>query len=84
MMRVHNYLNVVVDEIWWSERLSCYNCNPNFPYLVTHYSDNMPMCLVGGSLYVVLFYPKNAGKAEHMHIIKWQVPHSYITRAVHT
>ena len=56
--RVRTFLNVVVDEIWWDERLSPYNHNPHFPYFVTHYTDGMPICSVGGSLFDVLFNPK--------------------------
>ena len=50
-------LNSVVDKIWWEERLSPYNHNPHFPYFVTHFTDSMPICSVGGDLSDVLFNP---------------------------
>ena len=59
--RVRTLLNSVVDEIWWEERLSPYNHNPHFPYFVTHFTDSMPICSVGGELSDVLFNPKYAG-----------------------
>ena len=43
------------------ERLSPYNHNPHFPYFVTHFTDSMPICSVGGELSDVLFNPKYAG-----------------------
>ena len=57
---VHTLLNAPVDEIWWDERLSPYNHNPHFPYFVTHYTDSMPICSMGGSLSDALFNPKYA------------------------
>ena len=59
--RVRTLLNSVVDEIWWEERLSPYNHNPHFPYFVTHFTDGMPICSVGGDLSDVLFNPKYTG-----------------------
>ena len=58
--RVREYLNAVIDEIWWSNRLSPYNYNPHFPYFVTHFPDSMPICTMGGTLSDVLFNPKYA------------------------
>ena len=58
--RVRTLLNSVVDEIWWEERLSLYNHNPHFPYFVTHFTDSMPICSLGGDLLDVLFNPKYA------------------------
>ena len=58
--RVREYLNAVIDEIWWSDRLSPYNHNAHFPYfVVTHYTDSMPICTVGGTLSDVLFNPQS-------------------------
>ena len=58
--RVRTFLNSLVDEIWWEERLSLYDHNPHFPYFVTHFTDSMPICPVGGDLSHVLFNPKYA------------------------
>ena len=32
----------LVDEIWWSKRLSPRSRYPHFPYFVTHYTYSMP------------------------------------------
>ena len=34
---------------------------PHFPYLVTHFTDAMPISSIGGALSDVLFNPKYAG-----------------------
>ena len=47
--------------VWWEERPSHYNHNPHFPYFVTHFTDSMPTCSVGGDLSHVLFNPKYVG-----------------------
>ena len=59
--RVRSYLNGVVAEIRWTERLSEWNHVPHFPYFVTHYVDSMPIASIGGILCDVLFNPKYAG-----------------------
>ena len=41
---VQTFLNSVVDEIWWEERLAPYNQNPHFPYFVTHFTGSMAIC----------------------------------------
>ena len=56
---VLSYLNGVVTEIRWAERLSEWNRVPHFP--VTHYLDSMPIASIGGILCDVLFNPKDAG-----------------------
>ena len=61
MHRVRSYLNGVVAEIRWAERLSEWNHVPDFPYFVTHYVDSMPLASIGGILCDVLFNPKYAG-----------------------
>ena len=61
VIKVCEYLNMVVDEIPWSDRLNRYNHNPHFPYLVTHFTDSMPISLIGGALSHILFNPKYAG-----------------------
>ena len=58
---VRSYLNGVVAEIRWAERLSKWNHVPHFPYFVTHYVDSMPIASTGGILCDVLFNPKYAG-----------------------
>ena len=59
--RVRSYLNGVVAEIRWAERLSEWNHVPHYPYFVTHYVDSMPIASIGGMLCNVLFNPKYAG-----------------------
>ena len=61
MHRVRSYLNGVVAEIRWAERLSEWNHVPHFPYFVTHYVDSMPIASIGGILCDVMFNPKYAG-----------------------
>ena len=51
----------MVDEVHWSECLNKFNQNPHFPYLVTHFTDAMPIYSIGGALYNVLFNPKYVG-----------------------
>ena len=67
---VRTLLNSVVDEIWWDERLSPYNHNPHLPYFVTHFTDSMPICLVGGDLLDVLF---NSRYVAHVYKITMAV-----------
>ena len=50
MKTVCEYLNMVVDEVRWSNRLNYYNHSPHFPYLVTHFTDPMPISSIGGAL----------------------------------
>ena len=61
---VPTLLNSVADEIWWDERFSPYNHNPHFPYLVTHFTDSMPICSVGGDLSSVLFNARSTTEAQ--------------------
>ena len=61
MHRVRSYLNGVVAEIRWAERLSEWNHVPHFPYFLTHYVDSMPIASIGGILCDVLLTPKYAG-----------------------
>ena len=43
----------VVEKIWWLQvPLSLYNHNPHFPYLLTHHTFGMSICLVGESLII--------------------------------
>ena len=57
---VPTLLNALVDDIWSDERLSPDNLSPHFPYFVTHFTNSMPICSVGGFLSGVLFNPKYA------------------------
>ena len=59
--RVRSYLNGVVAEIRWEERLSEWNHVPHFLYFVTPYVDSMPIASIGGIFCDVLFNPKYAG-----------------------
>ena len=56
--KVRRYLNLAVDEVHWSDRLNRFNHNPHFPYLVTHFTDAMPISSIGGALSDILFNPK--------------------------
>ena len=67
--RVRAYLNAMINEIWWPDRLSPYNHNPHFPYLVTHYTNSMPICTVGGTLSDVLFNPKYASHVYKVTVV---------------
>ena len=59
--KVTQYLNQVVNEIFWTDRLSPWNHTPHFPFFTTHFADSMPICALGGSLSDILFNPKYAG-----------------------
>ena len=59
--KTRSYLNEVVSEIRWSQRLDEFNHSPHFPFLVTHFTDAMPIASIGGALSDVLFNPKYAG-----------------------
>ena len=59
--KVRRYLNLAVDEVHWSDRLNRFNHNAHFPYLVTHFTDAMPISSIGGALSDILFNPKYAG-----------------------
>ena len=43
MKKVCDYPNMVVDEVRWSDRLNHYNHSPHFPFLLTHFTDCMPI-----------------------------------------
>ena len=59
--RVHSYLNDVVAEIEWAERLSEWNHVPHFPYFVTHYVASMPIASIGGILCMSRSIPNTPG-----------------------
>ena len=62
------YMNQVVQEIRWVDRLDEWNHTPPLTYFLTHYVDSMPIGSIGGALSDVLFNPKYAG-----HILKLTV-----------
>ena len=54
---------------------------PHFPYLVTHFTDAMPISSIGGALSDILFNPKYAGcvwkiavAVDHLGNILWICP----------
>ena len=54
---------------------------PHFPYLVTHFTDAMPISSIGGALSDILFNPKYAGcvwkitvAVDHLGNIVWTCP----------
>ena len=46
--RVCEYLNHVVQEICWADRLNPFNHCPHFPFFMTHVTDPMPISSIGG------------------------------------
>ena len=38
--KFHEYLNMVVDEVRWSDHSNHYDHSSHFPYLVTHFTRN--------------------------------------------
>ena len=55
-----DFLNHVVQEIGWSDRLNCFNHCPHFPYFMTHFVDSMPISSIGGMWFVDIWNPKYA------------------------
>ena len=45
---VREYLNHVVQEICWADRLNPFNHCPHFPFFMTHFTDSMPISSIGG------------------------------------
>ena len=60
-IKARSFLNKVVSEIKWSQRLDEFNHSPHFPFVATHFTDAMPFASIGGALSDVLFNPKYAG-----------------------
>ena len=56
--RVREYLNHVVQEIRWADRLNPFNHCPHFPFFVTHFTDSMPVSSIGGIWSADLWNPK--------------------------
>ena len=44
---VWGFLNHVVQEIRWSDRLNRFNHCPHFPYFMTHFIDSIPLICWG-------------------------------------
>ena len=45
--RVRDYLNHVVQEIRWADKLNPFNHCPHFPFFMTHFTDSMPISSIG-------------------------------------
>ena len=56
--RVREYLNHVVQEIRWADRLNPFNHCPHFPFFMTHFTDSMPISSIGGIWSADLWNPK--------------------------
>ena len=56
--RVREYLNHVVQEIRWADRLNPFNHCPHFPFFMTHFMDSMPISSIGGIWSAYLWNPK--------------------------
>ena len=46
--RVREYLNHVVQEIQWADRLNPFNHCPHFPFFMTHVTDTCPSVPLAG------------------------------------
>ena len=55
-----NYLNHVVQEIRWADRLNPFNHCPRFPFFMAHFTDSMPVTSIGGLWSIDLWNPKYA------------------------
>ena len=58
--RAREYLNHVVQEIRWADRLNPFNHCPHFPFFMTHFTDSMPISSIGGIWSADLWNPKYA------------------------
>ena len=56
--RVHEYLNHVVQEICWVDGLNLFNHCPHSPFLMTHFTDSMPIGSIGDMWSANLWNPK--------------------------
>ena len=52
---------MIMDEVRWSDHLNKNSHSPHFSYLVTHFTDSMPISSIGGALSDVLFNLRYAG-----------------------
>ena len=58
--RVREYLNHVVQEIRWADRLNPFYQRPHFPFFMTHFTDSMPINSIGRIWSADLWNPKYA------------------------
>ena len=58
--RVREYLNHVVQEIRWADRLNPSNYCPHFLFFMAHFTDSMPINSIGGIWNAELWNPKYA------------------------
>ena len=59
--QVHRIVAKVQEyHVKWEDRLCKYDHNPHFPYLITHFTDSMPVASIGGALSNMLWNPKYA------------------------
>ena len=57
---VREYLNHVVQEICWGDRLNPFNHCPHFPFFMTHFTDSMLIISIGGIWSVDMWNSKYA------------------------
>ena len=57
--RVREYLNHVVQDIPWADKLNPFNHCPHFPFFMTHYTDSVPISSIGGIWSANLWNPKS-------------------------
>ena len=57
---VREYVNHVVQEIRWADKLNPFNHCPHFPFSMTHFIDSMPISSIGGIWSADLWNPKYA------------------------
>ena len=55
---IREYLNHVVQEIRWANRLDRFNHCLHFPFFMTHFTDPMPISSIGGIVSADLWDPK--------------------------
>ena len=48
MDRVRNFLNHLVQEITWADKLNHFKHCPHFPFFMTHFTDSMTICFIEG------------------------------------
>ena len=58
--RVREYLNHVVQEIRWADRLNPFSHCPHFPFFMTQFTDSMPISSIGMIWSANLWDPKYA------------------------
>ena len=66
--RAREYLNHVVQEIRWADRLNPFNLCPHFPFFMTHFTDSMPISSIGGIWSADLWNPKYASHVDKVSV----------------